>query len=380
MTKTFYSLIVLLLLAMAGQAQLVSQFTWDTNPVTKAAYGPDATASGGMTATSTSGGAAGTNGLNPNSHDVGMTMAGSTFTSMQGIDISVDFMRKENGASFFSLGGFDFGIATGSIYIKYVLKVGGSDVTRTQNAQYGPPTDNAFHTFRFVFNNNTGVATLSVDGVTVKTYATEAAGTVLSWTGAGTATIAGGLDGSGSNIAVLDNLIIQYPPTLLPLNLLSFDAAAAGGAGNKLGWTTASESGVKEFVVERSADGVTYFPIGVVAAGGGVYSFVDGAPGPVNFYRLKMVDIDGAFSYSPVKKVGGAAGVSLSCYPNPVVDYVNVKVGGSGAAKYMISSLDGKILQSGIIHGGQASLNVAGAPKGMMIVRVENEVFKVFKQ
>lgn len=375
MTKTFSSLLLLFLLAITGRGQVISQFNWDSNPVTKAAVGPDATASAGMLATSTTGGAGGTNGLNPNSHDVSMTLPGSTFTSMQGIDISVDFVRKENGASFFQLGGFDFGIATGSIYIKYVVKVGGSDVTRTQNAQYIPPTDNAFHTFRFVYNNNNGVGKFSVDGVTIATY-TETAGTVLSWTGAGNATIGSGLDGSGSNISVLDNLIIQLPPILLPVELVSFDVVG-GGLENKLSWKAANEAGLREFVVERSTDGSVFLPIGVVAGGTGGYVFADEAPGAVNFYRLRMVNIDGAFSYSPVRKVGSS--VVVACYPNPVVDYIHVKTGLS-SARYMVVSMDGKILQSGVIGGGQVSLNVTGAPKGMMILRVENETFKLFKE
>lgn len=380
MTKTIHVLISFCLLALNAQAQIVSQFDWNTNPVTKAAAGPDATGVSSF-ATSGTGGAGGTNGLNPMSHDINLVMAGSTFTSLQGIDISIDFLKKENGASFFTLGSFDFGIATGSIYIKYLVKVGGTDVLMTQNAQYLVPNDNAFHTYRFVYNNTTGVATLSVDGVVQHTYTTTG-GSPLSWTGAGSATIGSGMDGSGSNVAELDNLLIQYPPVILPLALLSFEAVAALPVA-QLSWTTMHEQDLQEFVVERSLDGVTYHSLGSVTAQQGntttqTYRFTDAAPAAVNFYRLKMIDIDGSFSYSPVKKVSSATDVAISCYPNPVIDLVNIKV--SKTAPYTIATMDGRILQTGLITGGQASLNMSAAPKGILIVRVGNETFKLFKQ
>ena len=377
MTKTLYTLIALASLAsFPAQAQVVSQFDWNANPVTKALVGPDATASAGMLAISDVNGVGGTNGLNPKSHDIAMTLPGSTFTSLTGIDISVSFLKKENGASFFTLGNLDFGIATGSIYIKYMVKVGGVDVQKTQNTQYTVTDGANFHTYRFIYNDVTGVGTLSVDGTTVQTY-TNAAGSPLSWTGAGNATIASGMDGSGTNVAVLDNLVIQKVSIVLPLELLSFDVV-----GNKLSWATAHENSVRDFTIERSVDGINYTSIGVVAAGGSDYQFVDASPAVVSYYRLKMTDIDGSFNYSSVKKVGSASAqaVTVTCYPNPVVDYVNIKVNSLKNVPYMVTTLDGKVMQSGIISGGQASLNVAGAPTGMMVVRVANETFKIVKR
>jgi len=55
MTKTIYIQTLFLLMAFSGQAQVVSQFTWDSNPVTNAVAGPNATGYGGF-ATSVSGG------------------------------------------------------------------------------------------------------------------------------------------------------------------------------------------------------------------------------------------------------------------------------------------------------------------------------------
>ena len=376
MTKTIYIQALLLLMAFSGQAQVVSQFTWDNSPVTTAVAGPNATGYGGF-ATSVSGGVGGTNGLAANGHDIDMTMAGSTFNSMPGVDVSIDFVRRENGASFFTLGNFDFGIATGAIYVKFTVNIGGTITPMNSNAGFVAPNDGAFHTYRFVYNNVTGIGTLSLDGVTKATY-TIAAGSPLVW-GGGNATIGSAMDGSGSALPEIDNLIIQNPPIILALNLESFDAVAAGSS-NQLSWAMAGGADVSEFVVERSVDGVNYGVIGVVTAGlGSAYSFMDERPAAAaNFYRIKMVRADGLSAYSSIRKVGGVV-ATVSCWPNPVVNFVNVKVSGTGSVGYTLIALDGKVMQSGTIVGGQASLDVSRVPKGVMIIRVENETFKIAK-
>jgi len=414
MKKILHFFVLLAILPFFSQAQIISEFTWDNNPVTQAAVGPNAT-SVSTFATSSSGGSGGTNGLSAGTgrHDIDLVVPGAVFVSQPGIDISVDFLKEENGASFFTIGGLDFGITGGSIYVKFLLNVGGSDVAVSGNNIATVP-DALFHTYRFIYNNTTGKAVVYIDGVSKYTYQ-AAAGTALSWTGATTATIASGMDGGNSNIPVLDNLIIQKPPVTLPLDLLSFDAYT-GKTGNELVWTTAHEVNTRSFIIERSSDGIEFDAIGTVAAtgagsvignipgsgagtvqtdnsGNSPYQFIDNAPATVNFYRLKMVDADGSFSYSVVKKCSNTAGVSISCYPNPVVDYVTIRIGqSSGAVYYSLVTLDGKIMQSGKtgVDGTTQTvrLSLSAAPKGIYLVRVQEsaglpggtQTFKIVKQ
>jgi hypothetical protein len=79
---------------------------------------------------------------------------------------------------------------------------------------------------------------------------------------------------------------------------------------SQLEWTTAIESDLQDFVVERSADGTTFLPVGRVTAKGSYseYAFTDNSPLDVDmsrtfYYRLKMVDRSGAFQYSEVRTV-----------------------------------------------------------------------------
>lgn len=377
---TFVILSVLIALSLTSRAQLISRFTWEGATPSTADYGPNATSISSYAVINTDG-AAGTHGLNAGagSHDINMVLPGSYFT-ISSLDISVDFRRKESEASFFLLGSFDFGMTGGSLRAKFLISKNSHDTLINLSNLYSVPNDNAFHTYRFVYNANTGAATVSVDGTTVGSYQAPAS-TSLSWTGAGNLTVGSLMDGTSNNVSILDNFVVKNPIgfATLPLELLSFDAANADRV-NKLSWTTANENGTREFVIERSVDGVNYSAIGSVAAES-QYSFTDMLPASVNYYRLKMVDQDNSFTYSGVKKVTGtAATATVTCYPNPVVNTINVRVNGTDAAQYVLATIDGRVLQAGMIANGQGSLNVSNAPHGMLVVRVENETFKILKQ
>ncbi|MCP6726001.1 hypothetical protein NL526_28495, partial [Klebsiella pneumoniae] len=79
-------------------------------------------------------------------------------------------------------------------------------------------------------------------------------------------------------------------------------------------WQTGSESGIDHFELERSADGNTWAVIGTLAASnnanGFSYSYKDPTPQPTAFYRLKITEQSGSYSYSPVFK-GGCADIAL---------------------------------------------------------------------
>ena len=88
----------------------------------------------------------------------------------------------------------------------------------------------------------------------------------------------------------------------LPVTLLSFD----GRLNNNsilLNWSTSSELNSKYFDLEKSSDGTNFYSIGTVNAAGTStiqrnYNFTDRQVNEFNYYRLKMVDIDGHFIYS----------------------------------------------------------------------------------
>jgi len=95
----------------------------------------------------------------------------------------------------------------------------------------------------------------------------------------------------------------QLPETL-PITLHQFTGKQEGNGANLL-WSTSSETNSKEFVLEKSTDGSSFYPIITIAAAGNSaerrdYSFRDNFLSPSNFYRLRMVDADRHSKYSEV--------------------------------------------------------------------------------
>ena len=88
----------------------------------------------------------------------------------------------------------------------------------------------------------------------------------------------------------------------LPVTLLTFTGNLAGNEID-LNWKTSSEQNTDYFAVEKSADGNNFQEIGRVAAAGNsatvrAYGLADKQVNQYNYYRLRMVNADGQFTYS----------------------------------------------------------------------------------
>jgi hypothetical protein len=379
MHKTILTIMVLTGLSLSARSQVISQFTWDANPLTQAAVGPNAT-SVSANATSTTGGVGGTNGLNAgtSSANINLTIPGTLFT-IPGIDVSIDFQKEENAASFFQLGNLDLGISGGLIYANLPLSTG---QVNTNNVETVPAT--GWHTYRFVFNNNNGVFTASRDGTVY--YTASYPGATLTYTGSPNVVVGANMDGSNSNAAELDNLIVQVPPAVLPLTLISFDGLNTG-ATNQLNWSTAQEAQLRDYTIERSADATQFTAIATIAPERGeaknTYTYTDNNPLTTSYYRIKMTDVDGTATWSTVKRISlaaiGAAAISVTCYPNPVVDYASLHFDQalSGNYRYSVYTADGRLFQTGVFTisgaGQQASINLSAAPRGILFIRLGSD-------
>ena len=115
---------------------------------------------------------------------------------------------------------------------------------------------------------------------------------------------------------------VRLPLSALPIELLSFEARMAG-TQIRLNWITETEVRNQYFEVERSADGTDFSRIGKVKGAGNSnsqqrYEWIDPSPLPgKSYYRIRQVDEDGQFSYSPLAAVQNNASYS-AIYPNPV--------------------------------------------------------------
>lgn len=177
----------------------------------------------------------------------------------------------------------------------------------------------------------------------------------------------------------------------LPVTLVAFTARKQENVV-LLTWSTTTEAGASHFEVQRSADGNAFSPMGRVdargkgVAGGGTdrpqrYSFTDLTPTtssliPMLYYRLKMVDTDGAFSYSPMEAVRLEDLAEVRLYPNPAAGRVVLEVPGGirDGLRIDVCDLAGRevrVLQPSL-RNGKAELDVSGLAPGMYLVHIRD--------
>ncbi|MFK8057302.1 MAG: T9SS type A sorting domain-containing protein [Saprospiraceae bacterium] len=184
-----------------------------------------------------------------------------------------------------------------------------------------------------------------------------------------------------TSVAAFSEFFLSSSSAPLPIELVSFSAFPSTSSGQastaitQVEWETATEQNVDYFLVERSSDGSLFEEIGEVAAIGESstlqsYSFVDEAPLGKDYYRLVAVDLDGSTSMSDVVYVEQvlAEAISVSIYPNPTADVLNIK----GAKQGLVQLLDpaGRTVLEKSTQDETVQFQTAVLPKGVYFVRV----------
>jgi len=131
--------------------------------------------------------------------------------------------------------------------------------------------------------------------------------------------------------------------TPLPVSLTAFEARLWGSEQARLQWQVAAESGVKEYVVERSSWQFAFTPIGGIEANGAAaYSFTDENPlRGDNYYRLLIRDFNGNVAYSPVRKVNiETDALQFKVFPTLLYEGASLQIKPNQAAEYIFELYD----------------------------------------
>lgn len=133
----------------------------------------------------------------------------------------------------------------------------------------------------------------------------------------------------------------------LPLTLLEFKANW-NQAAVYLSWLTESEINTDYFDIERSVNGVSFEKIGSKATrrsyGQNRYDYTDDKPASVNYYRLKLVDQNGRYTYSNVLIIRTTGNLSFAAQPNPFTSAITIGLT-SANSRYLainLTDLNGK--------------------------------------
>jgi len=167
----------------------------------------------------------------------------------------------------------------------------------------------------------------------------------------------------------------------LPLELLEFTAQAKE-KHIALRWKTASEQDFSGFELQRSADGIQFEKINWIAAKGGssnTYNYDDhrAQQGVLYYYRLKMLDEDGQFSYSGIQSALLEKGWSEPhVIPNPTRgrSQLSFEAPESGAGQLELTDSNGKSVfrRPVIFEKGEnkIDLDVSGLNPGTYVLQL----------
>jgi len=159
--------------------------------------------------------------------------------------------------------------------------------------------------------------------------------------------------------------------TALPVKINSF-IVKNKKEENLISWQTSSEINNNYFEVQYSEDGKTFQSIGKVDGSGNSsrmtqYEFMHENPtAGTSYYRLKQVDFDGKFEYSPVKSIY-VSEADVRIFPNPVTDMLHFSGLDDQPRDLIIKDMTGKEVYS-VKELSASSLDISELKNGMYII------------
>jgi|GEM_PF-1788991 len=172
----------------------------------------------------------------------------------------------------------------------------------------------------------------------------------------------------------------------LSLKLLSFTGETSNHT-NKLTWQTTNEQNNKGFTIQRSADGKDFIDISFVNAANTEatkhsYNYTDTHPlNGVNYYRLKIEDINGSFEYSTTLKLenSNTIGHPFTIAPNPASSTLYVTTATAGK-ELTIYDVTGRKMLSIILSNEKNEVNITTLSPGIYFYQYSSEKGKLLKE
>jgi len=132
-----------------------------------------------------------------------------------------------------------------------------------------------------------------------------------------------------TGLTSLNYFTLSDADNALPVTLVYFKASCEDNYA-LIEWKTATEISTSHFDIEKSENSINWNLIQSVVAkniNGASYTYKDNNPLPDAYYRLKIVHLSGAYTYSPIFN-GGCADIAMPfvVYPNPAVNYAVARI------------------------------------------------------
>lgn len=228
----------------------------------------------------------------------------------------------------------------------------------------------------------------------------------LSVMGAAGTNTASAIDAAGASVVfnVSNTVVIgrkQFLGSLaaIPVEYADFFLERLGKSNVNVKWSTASETNNQLFEVERSTDGMQFTSIAKVNSQNGnstipqFYQYTDLSLSPaVYYYRIKQVDFDGGYAFSPVRSVNLTENNRFNVnevYPNPFSNKVNVSINSAVATivNITMNDINGREIKASahkVIEGlNTVEFNAAELVSGVYFITVKSQgetfTYKIIK-
>ncbi len=177
----------------------------------------------------------------------------------------------------------------------------------------------------------------------------------------------------------------SYVEGFLPLELLSFDGRTTERNTNMLTWVTASETNTDWIVLERSSDISSWETVERVKAQGWSfdiheYSAEDLNPYLLTYYRLRIIDLDGAEYYSNVVALerNSLSGITISPVPAMKDVFLQFDSGNEGDLSLTVVDIYGRELSKELVPVvvglNTIKIDIRNYPSGLYYVTLDNGI------
>jgi hypothetical protein len=188
-------------------------------------------------------------------------------------------------------------------------------------------------------------------------------------------------DNTVTQSQLVASFAIQAPA---PVTWSSFNVITTGNQ-NRLSWSTASEENCDYFIAEKSIDGINFSDIGQVDGSGTTvqtnnYTLEDRFPfSGTNYYRIKQVDFDKKYSFSPIRSIKNEVLKRPKLFPSIAENQITLMLPTKPESEIkfnVISQSSGFTLKQFTIDQGkdEVQLNISSLPAGnYMIISADGQ-------
>ena len=189
------------------------------------------------------------------------------------------------------------------------------------------------------------------------------------------------------NVTGFSGFFVSGVPDPLPVKLLSFKHYVEDQQKVLLKWDVAEQVDIREYIVERSANGRAYTAVGSITANSETsytYKFTDNDPvSGVSYYRLQIVE-DNVKNYSRILVVNLSAKKDvIAIYPIPATNIATIRLKNSRLmnTEAQLLSADGRLLRKIKLQTVEQKINIGGLVKGVYYLKtIDGNAYKILKQ